>query len=98
MIERPTIIVQAGQYADYLGTLDVEFDKNGVVVGHEGELIKIADKAEDPEAAEILKTYPDKIEEVKNEANWCNAVKLHWKILVQVKIIRNQVSVKMKRH
>ena len=40
-----------------LGTLDVEFDKNGKVIGHAGKLIKIADKAEDPEAAEILKTY-----------------------------------------
>ena len=29
-----------------LGTLDVTFDKKGVVVAHEGELIKIADKAE----------------------------------------------------
>ena len=27
-----TIIVQAYQYNDYLGTLDVEFDKNGEVL------------------------------------------------------------------
>ena len=51
-----TIIVQAYQYSDNLGTLDVEFDKNGVVIAHAGKLIKTADKAEDPEAAEILRT------------------------------------------
>lgn len=62
----PTVIVQAYQYSDYLGTLDVEFDENGVVTGQAGALIKIADKKEDPEAAAKLKGYSDKIAEVKN--------------------------------
>ena len=64
--KEPTIIVQAYQYNDFLGTLDVEFDENGVVVGHAGELIAIADKEEDQEAAEMLKEYSEKIAEVKN--------------------------------
>ncbi|WP_399629251.1 S-layer homology domain-containing protein [Sporosarcina sp. SG10008] len=62
-----TIIVQAYQYSDYLGTLDVEFDKNGVVVGHAGKLIKTADKAEDPEAVALLKPYKDKIAAVNEK-------------------------------
>ncbi|WP_313893759.1 5'-nucleotidase C-terminal domain-containing protein [Psychrobacillus sp.] len=62
-----TIIVQAYQYADYLGTLDVEFDKKGVVVGHSGKLIKTADKAEDVEAAALLKPYKDQIKAVNEE-------------------------------
>ncbi|WP_338449573.1 5'-nucleotidase C-terminal domain-containing protein [Niallia oryzisoli] len=62
----PTVIVQAYQYNDYLGTLDVEFDENGRVVGQAGELIKIADKEEDAVAAEMLKEYSDVIAEVKN--------------------------------
>jgi len=62
-----TIIVQAYQYSDYLGTLDVEFDENGVVIGHAGKLIKTAGKAEDPEAVELLKPYKDKIAAVNNE-------------------------------
>ncbi|WP_186667805.1 S-layer homology domain-containing protein [Sporosarcina sp. BP05] len=62
-----TIIVQAYQYSDYLGTLDVEFDKNGVVIGHAGKLIATAGKAEDPEAVELLKPYKDKIAAVNNE-------------------------------
>lgn len=70
----PTIIVQSGQYADNLGTLDVTFDKNGIITAHEGKLIKIADKVEDVEAAKILKKYASKIDEVKNKATGATAV------------------------
>ncbi|WP_153720234.1 5'-nucleotidase C-terminal domain-containing protein [Sporosarcina cascadiensis] len=59
----PTIIVQADQYLTHLGTLDVEFDDKGVITGYAGELIKLSDKAEDPEAAEALKKFSGKIEE-----------------------------------
>ncbi|WP_438296847.1 5'-nucleotidase C-terminal domain-containing protein [Sporosarcina sp. FA15] len=62
-----TIIVQAYQYSDYLGTLDVKFDKNGVVIGHVGELIATVGKAEDAEAKELLKKYADKISEIEKE-------------------------------
>lgn len=62
-----TIIVQAYQYSDYLGTLDVEFDKRGVVVGHAGKLIETKGKAEDAEAVELLKPYKDKIAAVNKE-------------------------------
>jgi len=70
----PTIIVQTGQYADNLGTLDVTFDKNGVVTAHEGKLIEIAKKADDPEAAMLLKKYSSKIDEVKNKPTGATAV------------------------
>ncbi|TQR18335.1 bifunctional metallophosphatase/5'-nucleotidase [Psychrobacillus soli] len=62
-----TIIVQAYQYSDFLGTLDVEFDKKGVVVKHDGKLIKTADKVEDAEAAELLKKYSSKVKEIEEE-------------------------------
>ena len=71
----PTSIVQTGQYAESLGTLDVTFNGNGVVTAHNGKLIKVADKVADPEAAEILKKYSSKIDEVKNELTGANAVK-----------------------
>ena len=45
----PTVIVQAYQYNNFLGTLDVEFDENGKVVGKLGELIEIKDQEEDAE-------------------------------------------------
>ena len=61
----PTVIVQAYQYNNFLGTLDVEFDENGKVVGKLGELIEIKDQKEDAEIAEKLKVYSDQIAEVK---------------------------------
>jgi 5'-nucleotidase / UDP-sugar diphosphatase len=64
--KEPTVIVQAYQYGDFLGTLDVEFDENGVVVGQAGELIEIGEQEEDAEAAELLKTYSTQIDEIKN--------------------------------
>lgn len=63
----PTVIVQAYQYNNFLGTLDVEFDENGVVVNHHGELLKIADYEEDAEVAALLKPYKDQLEAVTNE-------------------------------
>ncbi|MFC0271460.1 bifunctional metallophosphatase/5'-nucleotidase [Metabacillus herbersteinensis] len=63
----PTVIVQAYQYSEFLGTLDVEFNKKGQVIGQAGQLINISAKREDPEAAELLKKYSSKIEELKNK-------------------------------
>ncbi|RZT21397.1 bifunctional metallophosphatase/5'-nucleotidase [Fictibacillus sp. BK138] len=62
----PTVIVQASQYSEFLGTLDVQFNKKGEVIGQAGELIEVKTKAEDPEAAELLQKYSSKIEELKN--------------------------------
>lgn len=69
----PTVVVQAYQYSDYLGTVDVEFDANGKVVGQAGNLIKIADKKEDPEAAKMLATYSGKTDELKNTSTGATA-------------------------
>lgn len=60
-----TLIVQAFQYGENLGVLDVSFDDQGVVTKYKGELIKVADRAEDPEAAKVLAQYSSKIEELK---------------------------------
>ncbi|PIC75407.1 5'-nucleotidase C-terminal domain-containing protein [Sporosarcina sp. P17b] len=59
----PTVIVQADQYLTHLGTLDVEFDKNGVITGQAGKLISLKDKADDAEAAKALLKYSGKIDE-----------------------------------
>ncbi len=56
----PTVIVQAYQYNDYLGTVDVKFDKKGKVIGQAGELIKLADKAEDARSYGNAKTIQSK--------------------------------------
>ncbi|HWO96617.1 MAG TPA: 5'-nucleotidase C-terminal domain-containing protein, partial [Bacillus sp. (in: firmicutes)] len=49
--EEPTVIVQANEYSKFLGVLDVEFDENGRVVEHNGELIDIDQKASDEKDA-----------------------------------------------
>ena len=59
--DAPTIIVQAYQHNDFLGTLDVTFDEKGVITKHNGQLIDIATKAEDPKAAALLKPYKDAV-------------------------------------
>lgn len=74
--KEPTVIVQAYQYSEFLGTLDVEFDKNGKIVKNAGKLISINDKKEDAEAAELLKKYAGKIKEIKEEETGATAVKI----------------------
>ncbi|MDF2068170.1 5'-nucleotidase C-terminal domain-containing protein [Bacillus sp. Cr_A10] len=70
----PTVIVQAYQYSEFLGTLNVEFDLNGKIVKHAGELISVAAKQEDVQAAELLKKYASKIAELKNEPTGATAL------------------------
>lgn len=43
----PTVIVQAYQYADYLGHLNVEFDNSGVVKAQDGKLINLNETKKD---------------------------------------------------
>ncbi|MER2038711.1 MAG: 5'-nucleotidase C-terminal domain-containing protein [Solibacillus sp.] len=61
-----TLIVQAYQYADYLGTLDVGFDENGVVVAQNGKLLKIADYADDAEGLKILAPFKEKVDTISS--------------------------------
>ncbi|MEH7494644.1 5'-nucleotidase C-terminal domain-containing protein [Neobacillus niacini] len=50
--EEPTLIVQANEYLNYLGVLDVTFDENGVVANYSGELKDLKTYTED-EAAKV---------------------------------------------
>lgn len=61
-----TLIVQAANNADYLGTLNVEFDENGVVVKNDGQLIKVADFVADEEALKILAPFKEKVDAISN--------------------------------
>ncbi|SHF12682.1 2',3'-cyclic-nucleotide 2'-phosphodiesterase/5'-or 3'-nucleotidase, 5'-nucleotidase family [Atopostipes suicloacalis DSM 15692] len=79
--ENPTVIVQAGQYADNLGTLNVTFDKDGKVTEHSGELLQINDSKEqngydpDPDALKVLEKYKEKVDEINNEETGAVATK-----------------------
>lgn len=73
--DEPTIIVQAFQYAEYLGKLDVHFDENGVVTSYSGKLISVQEQAEDKEASEVLAPFKAKVDEKMNEKIGAVAVK-----------------------
>jgi 5'-nucleotidase/2',3'-cyclic-nucleotide 2'-phosphodiesterase/3'-nucleotidase/5'-nucleotidase len=72
----PTVIVQAGQYGEYLGTLHVNFDQNGRIVQYNGKFIPIAEQKADPEAAKLLIKYSDQIKKVKDTPIGATAVEL----------------------
>ncbi|KUF29546.1 bifunctional UDP-sugar hydrolase/5'-nucleotidase [Lysinibacillus sp. F5] len=61
-----TLIVQAYQYNDFLGTLDVTFNQKGAVIEHNGALLKVADYAEDAKALEMLEPYKKEVDKVSN--------------------------------
>lgn len=65
--QTPTVIVQAKANNEFLGTLDVEFDKKGVVIKHEGKLIPIGSLAEDPEAKSVLAPFKAQVDKVAAE-------------------------------
>ncbi|WP_088008508.1 5'-nucleotidase C-terminal domain-containing protein [Indiicoccus explosivorum] len=62
--EDPTVIVQAGQYSDFLGTLDVIFGPEGEVVAYDGELLDIEAFEPDAGALEIVGKYKPTIDEL----------------------------------
>ncbi len=65
--ENPTVIVQAGQYGEHLGTLNVTFNENGEIVDHSGELVDVTEYVSDPTAVEVLAEYQDRVEEINHE-------------------------------
>jgi len=62
-----TIIVQAYQYAEFLGTVTLEFDENGVVSNYDGELIKASDFSPNEEALKLLAPYKAGIAEFEKQ-------------------------------
>jgi len=62
-----TLIVQAKEYVNYLGTLDVTFDGNGIVTKYDGELIDLGKVVEDEALVKILEPFTAKVNEVSNK-------------------------------
>lgn len=59
-----TLIVQAKEYASFLGTVNVEFDENGVIVKHDGQLVEIGKLADDAEGLKLLAPFKEKVDAV----------------------------------
>lgn len=62
----PTVIVQAYQYNEFLGTLNVKFE-DGKIIEQNGQLISIATKQEDPKAVELFKKYYDVVKGIESK-------------------------------
>jgi 2',3'-cyclic-nucleotide 2'-phosphodiesterase (5'-nucleotidase family)/predicted extracellular nuclease/putative cell wall-binding protein len=77
--EEPTVIVQAGEYLNFLGLVDVTFNKDGVVTGHNGQLVTLSNYAEDAAAKEKVEEYKVPLEEIKNQAVGNTSVELNGK-------------------
>ncbi|MCV9900128.1 bifunctional metallophosphatase/5'-nucleotidase [Exiguobacterium profundum] len=63
----PTVIVQADQYSNFLGTVDVEFDKDGKVIKHAGSLIDVKALQPDPYAVELLAPFKDVVDTISQD-------------------------------
>lgn len=59
-----TVIVQAYQYADFLGTVSLEFDTNGVIKNIDSELITLSGYAANTDALAIIAPYKAGVEEM----------------------------------
>lgn len=62
-----TIIVQAYQYAEVLGTLNVIFDDEGNIIDYTGALQDVKNVESDEGALAILQNYQPQVEEVMNQ-------------------------------
>ncbi|WP_082193078.1 5'-nucleotidase C-terminal domain-containing protein [Bacillus rubiinfantis] len=61
----PTVIVQANEYLNYLGVLNVSFDENGVVTKQDGQLLETATYKDDAEAAARVDELKKPLDELK---------------------------------
>ncbi|MFC0272898.1 bifunctional 2',3'-cyclic-nucleotide 2'-phosphodiesterase/3'-nucleotidase [Metabacillus herbersteinensis] len=65
----PTIVAQAKEYGEFLGRLDIVFDKNGLIIPSQSTSMLLPineDVPEDPQAKIILDDYKAEIESFKN--------------------------------
>ncbi|UXH43400.1 cell wall-binding repeat-containing protein [Rossellomorea vietnamensis] len=65
--EEPTVIVQAGEYLNLLGLLDVTFDENGVVTGNNGEVLDLKNYEANAEALAKVEEFKAPLDELKSE-------------------------------
>ncbi|MFB1082181.1 5'-nucleotidase C-terminal domain-containing protein [Jeotgalibacillus sp. JSM ZJ347] len=72
--DAPTLIVQTGGNGDTVGTLNVDFDEDGVIEMYAGQLIDVELYAPDAEAAAKLAPYAQGVEELKQQSTGVETV------------------------
>lgn len=82
----PTVVVQTGQYGEYLGSLDVTFDKSGKLTAWNGKLVPVNEQdeaeenylvAEDAKAKKLLDELTAPLELLKNQVVGTSKVNLN---------------------
>ena len=79
--EEPTLIVQANEYLNYLGVLDVTFDENGVIANYTGELMDLrkdtSKYAEDAAAKAKVEEFKAPLSELQKQVVGSTSVALN---------------------
>lgn len=65
--DKKVLIVQTGEYSQFLGELDVTFDKDGEVKAYQGKLLDVNLFGEDTVAKQILAPYDSELAAVRAE-------------------------------
>lgn len=65
--DKKVLIVQTGEYSQFLGELDVTFDKNGEVKAYQGKLLDVNLFGEDAAAKKILAPYDAELATVRSQ-------------------------------
>jgi 2',3'-cyclic-nucleotide 2'-phosphodiesterase (5'-nucleotidase family) len=63
--EEPTVIVQANEYLNFLGLVNVTFDDSGVVTEYNGQLLKTSEYSEDPAAKAKVEEFKAPLDELR---------------------------------
>lgn len=84
----PTIIVQTGEYGEKLGVIDATFDDKGVLTTWDGNLLHVADYAEDTVAKEKLQGYKTSLDEMMAEVVGHSLVELDYNAMIDGKLQR----------
>lgn len=83
------LVVQTGEYSQYLGKLDVTFDKKGEVLAYNGKLLDVSKYADDPSAkAKLASEYDSKLNEVRKQVVGYSNVDLYTNRMVDGKSVR----------
>ncbi|CAH1213921.1 hypothetical protein PAECIP111892_03931 [Paenibacillus auburnensis] len=85
---KKVLIVQTGEYSQFLGELDVTFDKNGEILGYSGALLDVNRFGEDATAKALLAPYDAELATVRSAVIGSSNVDLYVNRTIDGKSVR----------
>ncbi|UQZ34547.1 hypothetical protein C2I18_14080 [Paenibacillus sp. PK3_47] len=85
---KSVLIVQTGEYSQFLGELDVTFDKDGEILSYNGKLLDVNLFGEDAEAKKLLAPYDAELAAVRSEVVGSTEVDLYTNRIIDGKSVR----------